>query len=147
MSIRNELLEEILSGIKSVSGETFQFEVGGSTIIPVSDLTIYTVLMSTVFDSADYGIRFYSDSSALVPVTPSAGIIDFSSSSDIPDAAGNGADTDFRYRDVIEGSSMASEVDDPSAPLISSLGMTTKTRLILSGVTGASHFRAWVRRK
>ena len=149
MSIRNELLEEILAaatGGGNISPEVFEFKVGGNPIIAVSDLTVYTEIMPIEFNSADFGIRFYSDSSALVPVGPTAGTIEFTGSTDILDAAGNGNDTDFRYRKIIEGIILGSEVDDEAAPIINAQGVLTKVRITLSGIAGASYFRTWVRR-
>lgn len=134
------------AGSGSITPEVFEFKVGGDPIIAVSDLTIYTELMSIKFGSADFGIRFYSDSSALVPVEPSAGTIDFAGSPDILAAAGNGTDTDFRYRDIVEGVVFGNEVDNTDAPIISAEGVLTKARVILTGIAGASYFRAWVRR-
>jgi len=134
------------SGGGNLTPEVFELEAGGNPIIAVSDLTVYTELMPIDFSSADFGIRFYSDASALVPVEPTAGTIEFAGSTDILAAAGNGTDTDFRYRNIIQGLTLGSEVDNVDAPIISAEGVLTKIRITLTGISGASFFRAWVRR-
>lgn len=109
-------------------------------VIPVADGDFFTDEMSSNYGSCDFFIRFYSDAGT-TPVTPSGGTIAFTASPDEPDSGS------FRYRTVQSGLFSATLVDDPDRVIPVALGTVTSAKLNLSGITGATHFRAWVIRR
>lgn len=123
--------------------ELVRFISGNETVIPVSDSDFFTPDMSYQYQSCDFFIRFYSDADG-TPVAPGAitsGDIEFEASPDEPDSG------PFRYRTVQSGKFSATLVDDPDRVIPVALGTVTSAKLNLSGITGATHFRAWVIRR
>jgi hypothetical protein len=109
----------------------------GSGLTPVNDAEFYTPIMAVDYREAYFNIRFYSDA-GITPVIPTGGIVSFKASDD--------RETPYRYRLLIGGSFPADESDEDIRVQPTALGPIVSAKLTLSGITGATHFKAWVER-
>ena len=112
----------------------YRFDSG---LTPVADGDFYTPVMGVEYREAYFNIRFYSDA-GLTPVVPTDGIVKFQASDD--------RETPYRYRSLMGGAFPAKESDEDTRVQPTALGPLVSGKLTLSGVTGATHFKAWVER-
>lgn len=99
----------------------------------VANDDFFTEEMSADYKDSELSyILFYSDEFQSV-VTPSAGTVTYTQSPD-----------NINYRDVPQGSFLAADSYDPARIPPNGTGLTTMGKLNLSGVTGATHFKACV---
>lgn len=118
--------------------------VFGNQVNAVADADFFTTGMSADYQSADFHIRFYSDASGETPVTPLGGTVAFTGSPDRAEYTGSSGD--FRFQDIEYGEFAATQTDSASRPAVNALGVLTKAKLTLTGVTGALYFSAWCER-
>lgn len=107
----------------------------GNTVIPVSDDSFYTDLLSVSNDFCDVYLAFYSDAEGETPVAPTGGTV----------TAWGEYEPGFFLAatgDVVQ----ASTVTFPNAAYIPQLmdGCSLRGRVDLAGVTGAAYFRGFV---
>lgn len=107
----------------------------GNTIIPVADGSFLTDAMRPSQDECEVYFAFYSDEDASTPATPTAGTINTYGE----------YETGFALAPSANPTTDATEVSTPIAtytpPILD--GLTIRGRVDLSGVTGATHFRAY----
>lgn len=99
----------------------------------VSDGEFVSESMSANYDKAELSsILFYSDEFQTV-VTPTGGEIVFTMSAD-----------GINYRSVDSGTFAAAQAYDPARTAPSGINLAVKAKLLLDGVTGATHFTATI---
>ena len=118
-----------------MSNRYYLKDSSGSTIIPVSDGSFYTDQMKPSQDEAEVYFSFYSDENATNPVNPTAGTIESYGEYEpgfFLGASGGG----------VRANTVSSPIATYTPPVMD--GLTLRVRVDLSGVAGASHFRAFV---
>lgn len=88
-------------------------------------------LMSALSDCELSYITFYSDADLTTQVTPSAGVVDVTLS---PDGV--------TYRTLTDGSFLATDAYEADRTSPVGYGLSTHGKITLTGVVGASHFKA-----
>jgi len=114
---------------------TYFKDPSGNTVIPVSDDSFYTDLLSVSNDVADVYLSFYSDASGDTPVTPTAGTV----------SAWGEYESGF-WLEAVGDKVLAANVSPPDAAYTPQTmnGCTVRARVDLLGVTGAAYFRGYV---
>lgn len=107
----------------------------GNTIIPVSDVELFTDLMSTSQDEVDVYFSFYADQSGLTPQTPTAGTIEVRGEYE------PGFWLTASTNPTVQASSVSSPLATYTPPTLD--GNTLRVSTVLSGISGAAYFRAY----
>lgn len=106
----------------------------GSEVIPVSNGSYFTDLLSRGLDQAEFYIEFYSDASGLTAATPTAGTITVAGS-----PLGNNYLSD-QANLTVQASACGTPNSTYTPPVLD--GLSRRGRMILTGITGATHCRA-----
>lgn len=106
----------------------------GQSVIPISDGDFYTEPMLASFNQCEVEIEFYSDAGGANRAEASGQVVVMGSR--------KGSDESAFFEHTDGGRFDASMAQDPFFQLPNALGTMTVGKLSLSGITGATHFKA-----
>lgn len=114
--------------------QRYNVVVNGNSIIPVSDGDFYTDLMNPAYNFCEVEIEFYSDAGGLNRVEASGPIVIMGTR--------RGQDSSGFFEHIDGGRFDASMVEDPFFQLPNALGLMKIGKISMTGISGATHFKA-----